>query len=227
MIGRANDLNKRFSLGIQAMKYILEEVPDCKMIIVSDLYNVDYLINLVKELDLSNNIKFMGFSLKPEKYYKNSSLHIFPSLIECFPMVLSEAKIYGIPSIITGIDYVSTAKGGVVNINDDNPKTIAKEAIKIITDTNYRVKLGKMARKSMKVYNNELTLKKWVELLLAVYNGDYYYNKLRNEGKKLPEKEAVNLLEGQIMNMKKRIENMQNISLNDFFNLNFIDKFIK
>ena len=155
MIGRANDLNKRFSLGIQAMKYILEEVPDCKMIIVSDLYNVDYLINLVKELDLSNNIKFMGFSLKPEKYYKNSSLHIFPSLIECFPMVLSEAKIYGIPSIITGIDYVSTAKGGVVNINDDNPKTIAKEAIKIITDTNYRVKLGKMARKSMKQYNNE------------------------------------------------------------------------
>ena len=77
------------------------------------------------------------------------------------------------------------------------------EPIKIITDTNYRVKLGKMARKSMKQYDNELTLKKWVELLLAVYNGDYYYNKLRNERKKLPEKEAINLLEGQIMNMKK------------------------
>ena len=225
MIGRANDPNKRFSLGIKAMKYILEEVPDCKMIIISDLYQTDNLINLVKELDLENNIKFVGYTLKPEEYYKNASLHIFPSINECFPMVLSEAKIYGIPSIITGIDYISTAKGGVININDDSPKTMAKEAIKILNNTSYRIKLGIMARKSMKQYNNKLTLKKWVELLLAVYNGDYYYNKLRKEGKKLPEKEAINLLEGQLKIMKKRIEKMPNISLNDFFNLNVIEKF--
>lgn len=225
MVGRANDKNKRFDLGIKAMKYIIDEIPDCKMIIISSLDGTSYLMDLVKELDLSNNIKFVGYTLSPEEYYKNASLHIFPSLIECFPMILSETKLYGIPNIIAGIDYVSAAKGGVININDDSPQKIAKEAIKILSNENYRKNLGKNARISMKKFNNKIILKKWVELILAVYNGDYFYNKLRNESQKLPEKEAINQLENQLVNMKKRIENMPNITLIDLLKIDFIDKF--
>ena len=47
-------------------------------------------------------------------------------------MALGEAKIFGIPSIICGLDFLSLAKGGTVIIYDDNPDTIAKEAIKIL-----------------------------------------------------------------------------------------------
>ena len=34
MIGRANDKYKRFELGIIAMKYIVKEIPECKMKII-------------------------------------------------------------------------------------------------------------------------------------------------------------------------------------------------
>ena len=177
MIGRANDRMKRFDLGLKAMKFIVDEVPDSKMLIISSFFGSGYLMKLVNKLNLTNNVKFMGYALKPEVYFQNSSLHIFPTIIECFPMVLSETKVYGIPNIITGIDYVSAAKDGVINVNNDDPKAIANESIKILKDFNYRKKLGKMARESMKKFKNEITAKKWINLILAVYNGEYYYNK--------------------------------------------------
>jgi len=221
MIGRANDHLKRLDLGIKSMKYIVNEIPDCQMKIISNLNGANYLMNLVDQLNLKKNIKFVGFTLKPEIYYKNASLHIFPSIIECFPMVLSETKVYGIPNIITGIDYVSTAKGGVINIINDNPEVIAKEAIKILKNNNYRKELGESARKSMKKFRNELTIRKWVELILAIYNGDYYYNKLRSEERKISEKEAINQIERQIQLLKMRKPKKQNISINDILSMNF------
>ena len=176
MIGRADDRMKRFNLGIKAMEYIVKEIPESKMFIISDINGTEHLMNLVNNLNLNNNIKFVGYTLNPEMYYKNASLHIFPSVSECFPMVLSETKIYGIPNIITGIDYVSAAKGGVINVNNDDPKKIANESIKILQNFNYRKNLGKMARESMKKFKNEITAKKWIELILAIHNGEYYYN---------------------------------------------------
>ena len=76
-------------------------------------------------MTFSLNIKFVGYTSTPEIYFKDASLHIFPTIAEAFPMVLSETKIYGIPNILVGIDYVSASKEGVVIVYDDNPKIIA------------------------------------------------------------------------------------------------------
>ena len=227
MIGRANDKMKRFDLGILSMKYIIKEIPDCEIKIIYNLHGTKYLKDLIDKLNLKKNVKFEGFTLNPEMYYINASLHIFPTVVECFPMVLSETKIYGIPSIISGINYVSISTGGVINIDDDNPKKIAKESIKIIKNNEYRKNLGKIARESMKKFKNELTLRKWIELILAVYKGEYYYNKLKEENKKISEKEAINHLENQIKLIKKRKPEMHDLSLKDILNFKFIDKYIK
>ena len=105
MIGRGEDKRKRFDLGIKAMKYIVNEIHDSKMKIISDSSKLGNLKILVKKLKLENNIKFVGYTSKPEKYFKNASLHLFPSSTESFGLALCETKIYGIPNIITGIDY--------------------------------------------------------------------------------------------------------------------------
>ena len=227
MIGRANDRMKRFDLGLKAMKYIVKKVPESQMLIISDFFGSKYLMNLTNSLNLKNNVKFVGYALKPEIYFQNASLHIFPTIIECFPMVLSETKVYGIPSIITGIDYVSAAKGGVINVNNDDPKTIANESIKILKDFDYRKKLGKIARESMKKFKNEITAKKWIELILAVYNGEYYYNKLKEEDIKITEKEAINYLQNQLNIIKVRNQKMKNVTLEDIINFNFVNKYLK
>ena len=204
MIGRGNDKRKRFELGIKAMKYISEKIPDSEMKIISKKFRMNSLIKLVKELKLENNIKFIDYTPNPEIYFKNASLNIIPSSTESFSMVLCETKVYGIPNIITGINYVSPAKGGVINIDDDEPKTIAKEAIKILNNESYRKQLGKEARLSMKLFKNSITAKKWVELIKAVYKGDKYYQKLRKKRKKISKLEALTILQQQIKFLRKR-----------------------
>ena len=221
MIGRANNRLKRFELGVKSMKYIIKEVHNCEMKIISYFdFRIQKLIN---QLNLKKYIKFVGYSSKPELYFRNASLHIFPSISEAFPMVLCETKIYGIPNILLGIDYIANINGGTIIIYDDKPESIAKETVKILTNSNYRKKLGKEARDSMKYFNNELILKKWNRIILSVYNGDNYYQKLRDQDKKIDRKVALNILKNQLNLLKIRKKKFQNTTINDIYNFTYME----
>ena len=218
MLGRANDKLKRFDLGIKSMIYIIKEIPDCQMKILSQINKSNSLIHLVLKLKLINHIKFLGYSSKPEIYFKNASLHIFPSISESFGLVLSETKIYGIPNILIGLDYLSISDGGTVIIYDDRPESIAIEAIKILNNNIYRQKLGKEARQSMKKFQNQLLLKRWNQLILSIYNGDNYYQLLREKGPKITEEYAIKIIKNQINLLKRRNKYFNNITLKDLCN---------
>lgn len=223
MLGRADDKLKRFELGIKAMNYIIKDIPDSEMIIISEKIGIESLDLLIKNLKLENRINFVGYTEMPEIYFKNVSLHIFPSISECFPMVLCETKIYGIPNILLGINYVSMINGGTIIIYDDSPKTIANEAINILKNKNYRRKLGKEAKKSMKKYNNKSLLKKWIELILSIYNGDIYYKKLIKKEIKMSDNKAINIIKKQIKLLKIRNKKFFNISFHNLLNFNFME----
>ena len=213
MIGRGNDKLKRFDLGIFSMKYIINEVSNCEMKIISNADYVGNLKEIVDFLTLQNNVRFVGYTSEPEIFFKNSSLHIFPTVSESFGYVLCETKIFGIPNILLGLDYVSISKGGTIFIYDESPKTIGKEAIKILKNKEYKKELGKEARKSMKIFNNELLYKRWVKLILSVFNGDIYYKKIKKSDKILTIKESVNILKTQVNFLKKRNNNYISSSL--------------
>jgi len=171
-------------------------------------------------LNLEEKVKYVPLTLSPELYFKNASLHFFPTNYESFGLVLCETKIYGIPNILLGLNYVSIAKGGTIIIYDDKPETLANEAIKILKNKRYRKKLGKEARKSMKKFNNNMLLLKWVELILSVYKGDKYYELLRKHNKeKISDDEAINIINTQIKFLQMRLPNLRNITFNKFINL--------
>ena len=222
MIGRASDRLKRFELGVESMKYITKEIPDCEMKIISDYFKIDYLFKLVDKLKIKNHIEFVGYTSIPEIYFKNASLHIFPSISESFGLVLSETKIFGIPNILVGLDYIVLSKGGTLIVYDDSPESIAKGAIKILTDDIYRKNLGKEARRSMKKFKNELLLKRWVKLILSVYNGYNYYLKLIGKDKKIPKNEYNTILKRQLELLKMRISNFSNITVENIENFTFV-----
>jgi glycosyltransferase involved in cell wall biosynthesis len=173
---------------------------------------------LTLELKLEDNVRFVGFQKNVEIYLKNTSLHILPSLSECYPMVLSETKIFGIPTILIGLDHLALAKGGTVIIYDDNPNIIAKEAIKIIKNYEYRKILGCEAIESMKQFKNNLIAKRWVELLKVVYKGDEKsFKKLSSNNKdKIKDEEANKILNNQLLLLQKRNPFFRNITLDKF-----------
>lgn len=225
MIGRAGDKYKRFELGIQAMEYIVKIVPECKMKMISNKLGLDDIINITKTLKLQNSIEFEGYIGKPEIFYSNASLHIFPSICESFGMVLSETKIFGIPNIVLGLDYLPVIKGGTIIIYDDNPYSIAKEAINILKNDTFRKKLGNEARESIRKFNNHLTLNKWIKLLLSIVLGENYYQDLRKQDMKIYKDIALYQIKNQIKLLQKRESNFEKITLNNIENITFIENY--
>jgi hypothetical protein len=218
MIGRGNSKNKRFILGIQSMEYIIEKIPECKLNIISNKTGINILQNFVENTNLKNNIKFIGYIASPDIFFKNVSLHFFLSIAEAFPMVLIETKIYGIPNILLGLDYISISKGGVIIIFDDTPEILAKESINILKSKRYKKRLSLEARKSMKKFNNEFLLIKWVKLILSIYNDDDYYLIHREEYKEINEIKAIKIIENQIKLLRMREKNFLNLSRSIFEN---------
>ena len=220
MVGRGNDKIKRFDLGIKAMKVILKDIPNCEMNIVS-AHNNHYQ-RLIEKLNLSEHVRFVGFKTKVETYFKNSSLHIMPSLAEAYPMVLGEAKIFGVPTILCGLDYLTLAKSGNIIIYDDNPIIIAKEAIKILKDDKYRMLLGKEARESMKNHTNKIIANKWFNIIKSVYKGDNKsYHKVSENDNKLSDKERDIILNNQYKLFIKRNPKFKNLTFQNFIDFNF------
>jgi glycosyltransferase involved in cell wall biosynthesis len=74
MIGRADDKDKRFELGVHSMKYIIKENSQSQMIILSKDNGLSNLKKIIESLNLGKNIKFTGYTNTPEIYFKNSSL---------------------------------------------------------------------------------------------------------------------------------------------------------
>ena len=214
LVGRANDKYKRFELGLLAFEYIYQNIPESKMIIISSLNETSFLSELEENLN-SNNIENPGYVSELEQFYKNASLHIIPSISESFSMVLCETKIYGIPNILLGLEYLSASSGGTIIIYDDTPESLAKEAIKILKDTNYRKFLGEQARINIQKFNNQKLLERWTKLLLSIYNSKNYYQKMIKEDKKISKKSAINIIKNEVNLIRKREKKLLNMTFYD------------
>ena len=224
MVGRAKAKKKRFIIGIQSMEYIIKEIPDCELKIISNLTGINTLQNFVNNLNLEQNIKFFGYFAAPDIFFGNVSLCLFPSITEAFPMVLVETKIYGIPNILLGLDYISISKGGTIIIFDDTPESLAKKSIILLKNKTYKKFLSIEARKSMKQFNNNILLIKWVKLILSIYNNDSYYIKLREKDIKINQNEAIKIINNQIKLLKMRDKNFYNISVKEYENYTSMEK---
>ena len=224
MLGRANAKKKRFILGIQSMEYIIKEIPECKLKIISNITGIKKQKYFVENTNLEDSIKFIGYIAAPDLLFKNASLSFFPSITEAFPMVLVETKIYGIPNILLGLDYITISKGGTVIIYDDTPESLAKKSIYILKNKTYKKKLSLEARNSMNQFNNEILLLKWVKLILFIYNDDKNYVNFREEDKKINEKQALKIIENQLKLLRKRDFYFLNISSNIYKNYTWMKK---
>jgi glycosyltransferase involved in cell wall biosynthesis len=220
MIGRADDKMKRFELGIEAMVHIIKEIPESRMKIISDPN--EFLNNLLIKLKLEEYAKFIGYISTPEIFFKNASLHIFPSISESFGLALCETKIFGIPNILIGLDYLSMSKGGTIILYEDDPVIIAKESIKILKNKKYRKKLGKQARKSMKKFNNELLLKKWIKIIFSIYNEKLFDKFLKSQKQTISKKNYLNIINKHVKLLRKRIPNLKNIQTKNIENFTFM-----
>ncbi len=183
MVGRVDDIIKGGIYGILAMKEILKEIPDSKLTIVAPNHPKE-LIDLVKQLNMENNVQWIGFTKNISEFYLNSSVLLVTSVSESFPMVMNEGKAHGLPIVSFNVDYSPSFQEGVITVEMFNYSSMAKEAIKLLNNYEYRKNKAKEAKLSLNMYNNNDTIIMWEKLINSLINGTEDYKKLQEEVEK-------------------------------------------
>ena len=172
ILGRELDRIKGGLYGIKAMDLIRKEIPDAKLYFISSNYKIPFLENLIKELNLTQNIEVLHFTKNISKFFMNSSIFLNPSLSEACPMVISEAKAFGLPIVGFNVSYSPPYQTGVITCDVTNYTQMAEESIKLLKDYNYRKMKGLESKQSLKRFSNKETVEKWSKLFEVLVNND-------------------------------------------------------
>jgi len=166
---------------IRAMPYVLEKVPNAKLVIVGLGEMRDYLEKLVYNLKLQDVVKFR-FEFIPEEerivHYAACDVAVYPSLYEPFGIVTLEAMSMEKP-VVVGATGVSGMREIVVtsgpdqcgfHINPNDPADIAWGIVNAIQDPQRKAQLGRNGRKRVLEQFNwdraaERTVQLYTELL--------------------------------------------------------------
>ncbi len=90
---------KNISYLIRSFKKVKSEFHNANLVIIGDGPLKNQLITLSKELDVENNVYFIGYVDNPYKYLKLSDVFVLSSLYEGFGNVIVEALSVGLPVV--------------------------------------------------------------------------------------------------------------------------------
>ena len=140
MIGRLVK-EKGLEYLILALKTIVLNYPDIRLLIVGQGILQGNLKELVIQNGLQDNVVFTGSRLDTPQLYKVFDLFVLPSISEGLPMVLLEAMAAGCPIIATKVGGVPSLiqhgfNGSLVPPKD--PDSLAHEILKLLGDSEIR-----------------------------------------------------------------------------------------
>lgn len=166
---------KGFDVAIRALS-LLDDIEDIILLIVGEGPAKPSLVKLVKDLDIDEKVKFLGYlpsSLIP-KIYNVADLLIAPFRevgrdIEGFPLVVQEAQACGLPVVSTNTagvpELVENGKTGFI-VETNSPKRIAENIRLPYEDKGLYTNLANEARKKAEQFDWKIVIKK-IERILS------------------------------------------------------------
>ena len=225
MLGRLNDEIKGLKYAVQALYYIVKEVPDAKLTLVTSDYRVEFAKNLSRDLNISDNLIINYHTYNISQHFWNSSVHMYTSLTEAFPMAMNEAKAHGLPIVAFDVPFSPPYQKGVITVDLLDCKGLARETIKLLKDYNYRKKMGEISKLSLNQFSNEETVELWGKLfksLLSEDKNDYRELQKEIENKYYNENIAKKHIEKHFNALLKYNKNFTCYTLDNFLDPDFI-----
>lgn len=133
---------------IKAMEFILNTKPNSKLFLVGGGIEEKFLLELVKKMELEENIIFVGKVPQEQicKYYSSADVFVLPSLYEGFPVSLLEAMATGTPIVATDVcgvsEFVRNGRNGYL-VRPKDPKEIAERVLLILENSKLRETISK------------------------------------------------------------------------------------
>lgn len=145
-IAHFRDNEKDYKTLFKALKIVKLKGYNFKVFIIGRLFNKSWPIKMIKDFELSNNIKLLGFVNNPELYLKKSNALVLSTFGESTPNSLLEAMSYSLPVIasnVQGCDKVLINSNAGFLSKPKDPNDLALKIIKLINLTDLeREKLG-------------------------------------------------------------------------------------
>jgi glycosyltransferase involved in cell wall biosynthesis len=160
---------KGFSYLIQAFNEVKKEFKDAILLILGQGEKEKELKVLVKELNIENSVKFLGFKDNPYKYLYNSDLFVLSSLWEGLPGVLIEALACQVPVVSTNCksgpkEILDNGKiGELVKIKDVD--SLSNAILKVLRDKDLQHKYKELGLKKVKEFDKNKIIKEYEEFL--------------------------------------------------------------
>ena len=224
MLGRAADKIKGIIYAIKTMSFIVKEVPDAKLILLSSSSNIQNLKDYAKELGVYNSIIFNYYTENITKVFWDSSVLMYTSLSEAFPLAMVEAKAHGLPVAAFDVACSPPYQKGVIGVDMLDCEGLANETVKLLKDYEYRKRMGKESKLSLNKFNNVETEKLWEKLFLSLMKGDKYFRKYQKEieDKYYDENKARERLAKRFRDLLRLNKNFTCHTLDDFTKLEYV-----
>lgn len=143
-VGELND-NKNQIMQIEAMRELVKENNNVKLLLAGDGYKKEFLQEKIREYNLEENVKLLGYRTDIPRLFQISNAAVSTSKREGLPVNIIEAQICGLPCIVTDCrgnrDLVQDGINGYIVKIDD----IGNMAVKIIGVQNQRQKTIKLS----------------------------------------------------------------------------------
>jgi len=137
--------NKGYDLLIEAMKYVLEEIPDVKLALrigsqkptEDEIRQKGELLKLAENLGISDKLLFLDYIEELEYIYNAARMFVLASTYEPFGMTAIEAMACGTPVVVTdkgGLKYFLEDGKDAMVVNPFDIRKLAKTIITLLKD---------------------------------------------------------------------------------------------
>jgi glycosyltransferase involved in cell wall biosynthesis len=166
---------KRPEMAVEAFAKVLEKVPDARLIMLGkwgNFHSCKRCKQRIRELGIGHAVDIVGFQKDMIPYYSNGVILLSTSRFEGFPMVMNEAKTFGLPVVSTEMPYLETLKKGCVQVPRNDVDALADAVTDLLQNPEKRRQLGAEGRRDMlENFSKEVTFAKYDALMEAILAG--------------------------------------------------------
>lgn len=160
---------KRYDRAIQAAAQVLPRYPRWKWIICGEGPERTHLEKLITENGLKKQVQLLGTVSDMDEQYQNAAMFVMTSEMEGLPMVLLEAKSWGLPlvsfDIMTGpSDIIRDGVNGYL-VKPYDVKTLSERIEELILFEEKRVEFSANSQLDMERVSYKRIFRQWYELM--------------------------------------------------------------
>jgi glycosyltransferase involved in cell wall biosynthesis len=167
-VGRLQPSKGVFDL-IEIYKRLLNQYPKLRLTIVGEGDIVGRLKDIIKRYNIEDMVVLTGALPYKDvfKYYLNSTVFVFPSKSEVFPLVSIEAMACGLPIVASDILSLRESTGGkAILVPPEDLESWVKEVSALLDDQNLRDELSKRGKEWVSKFTWEKKAEEYEKCLL-------------------------------------------------------------